>query len=88
MITIISEVVRAGNINLLREVIQVKVVVKSETLSKSVLMHELQQLLWFTEWTRDQHSNQLISFFMNPSDDLIWQFHIICEWFRYKLPKR
>ena len=60
MITIIGEVVKVGNINLLREVIQVKVVVKSETLSKSVLMHELQQLLWFTEWTRDQHNNQLI----------------------------
>ena len=60
MITIIGEVVKVGNINLLREVIQVKVVVKSETLSKSVLMHELQQLLWLTEWTRDQHNNQLI----------------------------
>ena len=41
MITIISEVVGAGNINLSKEVIQVKVMVKSETLSKLVLTHEI-----------------------------------------------
>ena len=41
MIIIVSEVVEAGNINLLGEVIQVKVVVKLETLSKLVLTHEI-----------------------------------------------
>ena len=41
MIIIVSEVVETGNINLLGEVIQVKVVVKLETLSKLVLTHEI-----------------------------------------------
>ena len=41
MITIVSKVVEAGNIDLSREVIQVKVMVKSETLSKWVSTREI-----------------------------------------------